>query len=248
MADRWFDGTYYKREITVNYMDCNTEKKIFLHYLMGLFSEVAGDECATKGQTYEFFFSHGTVFLVTRMSIRFHRVPLCNETIIITTWFRKTEGKFFSRDYDVRTAHGELLASASGTWVLVDPFEHKVLELDAYPGTRSQSFPDKAADSPECRKIVSENALPVIGYRPVYYSDLDCNDHVNNAVYSRIATDFLPPEYQRLEVIDYIVNFTRETNLGETFEIRGGETANGYIIQGFCDNVQHFASEFVFRK
>ena len=248
MRDRWFDGTFHKREITINYMDSNTEKKVFIHKLMGIFSEIAGDECFTKGQTYEFFFEHGTVFLVTRMSIRLHQIPVSNDTVIITTWFRNTEGKFFSRDFDIRTEDGQLMASASGTWVLVDPFEHKTLELDAYPGVRSESFPDKAADSPDCKKIVSDSPLPVIGYRPVYYSDLDCNDHVNNSIYTKIAVDFLPPRYQRLDVFDYIVNFTRETNLGDTLEIRGGETENGYIIQGFCNNVQHFASEFVFRS
>ena len=247
MSDRWFDGTFYKREITINYMDCNTEKKLSLHHILALFSEIAGDEFQAKGHTHEYFINLGMLFLITRMSIRFHRTPLCNETLILTTWFRKTEGRFYLRDCDIKSPEGELIASASGTWALINPIEHKAIE-PSENSYKHSSFYDVATDSPECKKIVTEAQLPVIGTRPVYYSDLDCNYHVNNGVYSRIALDFLPQEYQRLEVMDYVVNFTRETSLGETLEIRGGETENGYIIQGFCDNAQHFASEFVFRK
>jgi len=80
MPDRWFDGTYYKREITINYMDCNTEKRAFLHYILGIFSEIAGDESQAKGRTHEALVNKGRLFLITRMSIRFHRTPCVNET------------------------------------------------------------------------------------------------------------------------------------------------------------------------
>ncbi|MGI5985535.1 MAG: hypothetical protein GXY01_06175 [Clostridiales bacterium] len=247
MSDRWFDGTYYKREITVNYMDCNTDKKVFLHYMLGIFSEIAGDECQAKGQTHDFFVNHGKIFLLTRMSIRFHKTPKWDDTVIFTTWFRTTEGKFFLRDCEMRAPDGELFASASSTWALIDPVEHKVLDPDEYPGSRSCGFKQKA-DSPECKKIISESPLPVIGYRPVYYTDLDCNHHVNNSVYSKIATDFLPPEYRSRDLFDFVINFNKETKLGETLEIRGAETEDGYIIQGSCDGNQHFACEFTFKN
>jgi len=245
MSDRWFDGTHYKREITINYRDCNTEKNVFLHYILGIFSEIAGDESLANGTTYEGLKDVDMVFLITRMSIRFHKTPKCDETIVFTTWYRTTEGKFYLRDCDVRSPDGELLASCSGTWARIDINEHKVLEPKEHSDLSLSSFANKA-DSPECKKVVSDSELPVIGYRPVYYTDLDCNYHINNSVYSRIATDFLPSEYQSLEVRDYVINFSKETSIVDSLEIRGGKTADGYIIQGFCDGIQHFASEFTF--
>jgi len=122
---------------------------------------------------------------------------------------------------------------------VIDPKNYK------YGGT---DFFALEADSPECKKIVTEVPLPVIGKRPVYYTDLDCNYHLNNSAYSRIATDFMPPEYQSREVLDFVVNFNKETKLSDTIEIRGGEIIDGYIIQGYCADVLHFACEFVFRK
>ena len=245
MSDRWFDGTFFKREITMNHMHCNTENKVFLHYILGMFSEIAGDECESKGQNREFFADNGMIFLVTRMSVRFHKTPNYSDTLVLTTWFRATEGKFFFREFEVKYPDGELAASASCTWALVDPVGQKALDPSEYPGSSSRGI-DKKTDSPECKKIVPDMSLTILGYRPVYYTDLDCNGHVNNAVYSKIATDFLPAIYQSREVFDFVINFSKETKLGATLEIRGGETKEGYIIQGLYEGAQHFACEFTF--
>jgi len=247
MPDRWFDGTYYKREVTLNYSDCNTERRVFLHYILGLFSEIAGDESQSKGRTHEALVSTGKIFLITRMSIRFHRIPAVNEILIFRTWYRKAEGKFFFRDCDVKSPEDDLIASISGTWVLIDLSDHKIIEMGEHPIPNVKSF-SEAADSPECKKIISEAPLPIIGCRPVYYTDLDCNNHLNNTVYTKIATDFMPSEYQSREIRDYVVNFNKETKLGDTLEIRGGYSGERYIIQGFVSGVQHFASEFTFSK
>jgi len=247
MSDRWFDGDYYKREVTINYMDCNTEKNVFLHYILGTFSEIAGDEALANGTTYESLKDRDTVFLITRMSLRFHKVPKCDDTLIFTTWFRTTEGKFYLRDCDVRSPEGELLASLAGTWVRYDINEHKVLDPREHSNLSMHGRQEKA-DSPECKKVVSDISLPVLGYRPVYYTDLYCNYHINNSVYTRIATDFLPQEYRADEVADYVINFLKETSIGDTLEIRGGETSEGYIIQGFCEGISHFACEFTFKQ
>jgi len=245
MADRWFDGTYYKREITLNYMDCNTERKVFLHYMLGIFSEIAGDESQAKGRTHEVLINQGRVFLITRMSIRFHRTPCVNETLIFRTWFRGTEGRFFLRDCEVTSPEGELIASVSGTWVLIDLKEHRVLDTGEHPPANVKCFRE-AADSPECKKVVTEQTLPLLGTRPVYYTDLDCNYHLNNSAYSRIATDFLPHDYQSREIRDFVINFNKETKLEDTLEIRGGGGRDCFIIQGVVGDVQHFACEFTF--
>ncbi len=245
MAERWNEGIFYKRQSTLNYLDCNAQKEVFVHYILGEFSEIAGDECIENGENHGFFQRHGQVFLITRMSMKVHRRPHCCETLVFTTWFRKAEGKVFYRDCDVRTPEGELLVSLSGTWMLYDMEQQRVNEVENYSGARSPDCPLKS-DCPECRKIIPAAPAAVIGHRPVRYTDLDCNYHINNAVYSAIAVDFLPEKYIEKQLKEYYVNFNRETKLGETLELRGSETEVGYIIQGYCDGVLHFAAEFVY--
>ncbi len=245
MTDRWNEGGVFFRRKTIDYLDCDTEKKLFLHAAMGEFSEIAGDEVQSKGHSHAYLYERGQVFLITRMSMRFHRIPKAHETIVYSTWFRKTEGRVFLRDCEVHSDEGELLASGSGTWMLYGINEGAVISPDKLTCQGSTAV-NKKSDAPECKKVVPEGEPAVLGYRPVYYTDLDCNSHINNAAYNRIAVDFLPSEYRQKNIADYVINFNRETRLGETLELRGCEITNGYIIQGYVDGVLHFGSEFVF--
>jgi acyl-ACP thioesterase len=247
MPDRWFDGVYYNREITLNYMDCDTGQKVFLHYMLGIFSEIAGDESQAKGKTHKTLMQKGRVFLITRMSIRLHRTPAVNETLIFRTWVQGAEDRFFFRDCDVRSPQGTLIASISGTWVLMDVAGRRILGVESLRGAGNLRSGEKA-DSPECKKVVPAEPLPVLGRRPVYFTDLDCNYHINNTVYTKIATDFLPAALQNRETYDFVINFNKETRLGETLELRGGGDEDGYIIQGYCDGALHYGCEFIFRR
>lgn len=247
MAERWFDGTFFKRTKLISYSDTDTNKEVFIHMLLSVFSEIAGDEGISNGQLYEFFSERGMVFLITRMSARIHRRPRREETVVFTTWFRETKDNvFFLRDCDVRSEAGELLVSMSGTWVLLDMSTRRMLGQESYPGVMSLPHPEKLADAPECVKILPSENMESLGERPVYYTDLDLNSHINNAVYTRIAVDFLPEKYRGRRLRDYIINFKRETRLGEVLELKGGAIAHGYVIMGYVGDALHFASEFTF--
>ena len=153
---------------------------------------------------------------------------------------------FYLRDCDVRTEDDELLVSMTGTWVLLDTKTRRMLGPENYPGVKSKPFPEKIADAPECVKIIPAENMESLGIRPVFYTDLDLNSHINNAVYTRIAVDFLPEAQRTRKLRDYEINFKRETKLGEVLDIRGGETEHGYVIQGFVGEELHFSSRFTF--
>ncbi len=246
MAERYFDGTFYKRKTTLDYFQCNCDGEAYLHVLLGIFSELAGDEGDANGEDYKFFLKHGVVILLTRMSARIHRIPKRGEVVVFTTWFRQTEGNFFLRDCELRSEQDELLLSFSGTWVLINLKTHRLEEGLHHPGKGSQPHPEKVADAPECGKIIPTGEMTILGTRETCYTDLDCNHHMNNVVYTKIATDFLPDEFRCRKVRDYVVNFNREVRLGTALELRGCETGEGYIIQGWSGDVLHFASEFTF--
>lgn len=247
MAERYFDGTFYKRTKLISYSDTNTKLEAFLHVLLSGFSEIAGDEAVANEQTYEFYFDYGVCFLISRMSARIHRCPHRDETVTFTTWFRKVEDdRFYLRDCEVRAEDGELLVSMSGTWVLLDVKTRSMLGVKDYPGVHSKAFPEKRADAPECKKVIAPENSQMLGERPVYYTDLDINSHINNAVYTRIATDFLPEEYREKKTREYVINFKRETLLGQVLQLRGGAIDNRYVIEGYVDDELHFACEFTF--
>ena len=246
MLKEWYDGAYFNREFLFRFGDCDIQKTASLHSLMKLLSELSGEDYERRGLGYDTLAKSGQAMLLSRMRLRLSRLPAHKEKVVALTWERGMNGPYFYRDFEIKSEDGALLVSGTSCWFMVDIITREVLRPNALSEGKRQ-LEDRKSDCPECDKLKKLENLPLLGSRPVYYSDLDGNGHVNNAVYARIAGDFLPPEYQGREVRDYVVNFSKETKLGETLELRGGNSAEGYIVQGFVGGMQHFASEFTFR-
>lgn len=244
--DRWHHGGEFSRRVTFNYRDCNENYLVFPHYIFGEFSEIAGDELAFMGETHKETAENMQMFLVTRMSMRVHNIPRCNDTVIFTTWYRGSEGKINYRDCEVRSEDGELLISCSSTWMLFDFLEGCVVTSDKFRGNKNVTEIRKKTNAPDCIKISRDGTEIHLGTRPVYYTDLDCNSHVNNSVYTKIANDFLPRNYNILNINEVLINFNSQTKLSDVFEIYGRKTENGYAVFGMVDGIQHFACEFKF--
>lgn len=242
---RWTDNGTSNRKRFIEVLDCSENNTVYPHYIMGEFSEIAGEPYMAVNRPYHWFLERGQAFLVTRMSMRIRRLPLPLETVIFTAWTRGTEGKSILDDLEVRTEEGELLVSCTGIWKVVSLNEFRVIELGEVAGGLLPSV-DKAADAPLCKRITPNGEVIFLGERKIVYTDLDCNHHVNNAVYTKIAEDYLPREFRQHNLSEYFVNFVAPTQFGETLEISGAQTESGYIIIGSCDGAVHFSSEFIF--
>ena len=86
----------------------------------------------------------------------------------------------------------------------------------------------------------------MLGERPAYWSDLDANGHVTNAVYGRIATDFLPAEYHSRRLRSFAINFHLEVHPDDRLQICGEPEENGFFEQGITGNNTHYISTFRF--
>ena len=80
-----------------------------------------------------------------------------------------------------------------------------------------------APDGHQPGKLMLPEELPYVGSRPVYYSDIDYNGHLNNAVYGDILCDFLPGGMFGKRILEAQVNYLSETRFGETLKLYAGE-------------------------
>lgn len=245
MYDEWYDGAYFRCKSAFRFGDCDNRKKASLYSVMKLLSEISGEDYEGRGLGHTYLQKQRQALLLSRMSLNFHRMPTYSEKVVASTWERFAKGPFFYRDYEIEGENGELLVSGSSLWVLVDPISREILRPANLVKGLKQSDPRKS-DCPECIKIKKLDELPVIGYRPVFYSDLDGNGHVNNAVYGKMAVDFLPEKYRQKDIKYFAINFNMETKHNETLEIRGAEIENGYAVQGISDDILHFGCELGF--
>jgi len=243
VAEEWYEGVSFFRRFSLRFGDCDSCKRASLFTIMKLLSEIAGDDYEGRGLGHKHLLDQGQVFLISRMSLEFRRIPEYEDNIIAETWERTVRGPYFYRDYEIFSEGGEKLISGSSQWLLANPDSKEVLRPNSLTTGHRQSSLRKS-DCPECKKLIKPDNLPVLGHRTIYYSDLDGNGHVNNAVYGKIAVDYLPDKFRQIDMKSFTVNYNYETKADETLEIRGIETVNGYLIQGVCGDKLHFCCEF----
>ncbi len=243
MSEVWFEGKRFGRRVTFRFGDCNANKRASLYTLLKIFSEMAGEDYEHREMGYELLQEKGQAFVVSRQSIAIKKLPVHTQTVHCTTWERCTKGPFFYREYEIHTPEGELLASSESMWLLVEPATREILRPAQLFGGLPEMDPGKS-DCPDCKKLKRMDTSEALGERTIRYSDLDANGHVNNAVYTRIAADYLPQEYRERELSGFQINFCMETRLGETLEICGAPTDAGYFIQGVTGDTLHFACEY----
>ena len=243
MSEEWYDGAYFNRKFIFRFGDCDKTKNASLYSIMKLVSELAGEDYERRGLGFERLSKHGQVLLLSRIRFKFERMPRHTEEIVASTWERFDKGPYFFRDYELKTHDGEVLVSGSSQWMLVDIISRAVLRPSSLvEGGRQTEL--RKSDCPDCEKLKKADDLTFLGVRQVYYSDLDANNHLNNAVYGKIAVDFLPEEIRQKEIKGFSINYFSEVKQGELLEISGGITDTGYIIQGTASNSLRFGCEF----
>ena len=245
LSETGYEGRRFVRRFTFRFGDCDANKRASVFAVMKLLSEASGEDYEGRGMGHSFLWERGQSFIIARMAIEFDLMPRHTQTVLLSTWERGAKGPYFHRDYEMRDEKGALLAAGTSQWLLVDPLSREILRPAELFGGLPAENPDLAPCAP-CKRIRPKGELSFLGQRPVYYSDLDANGHVNNAVYGKIASDFLPEDMRKLPVKRLDVNFNMETRLGETLELYGGTTPGGYMIQGKSGSTLRFGCEFAF--
>ena len=221
----------YSRTVQIASYEVGANEKIKLSVLLRMAQETSEQHLGELGIGYERLKADGIVFLMTNYRLLIKRLPVHNDVLTIKTHPRGTVGVQFYRDFVVY-ADGEEIARIMQTSVSANPDTHKILRPKVF--LAYNIFQD-AKVPPEDRvdRLTVPEGLPLLGERPIYYSDLDFNHHLNNAVYGDVLMDFLPAEMRRQPLRKIQISYISESNLGETLKIYGGPTeGGGFFLYG----------------
>lgn len=195
-------------------------------------------------------------FVLSRVAVEVNRLPRWDDSVLVVTWPKRAEKLLALRDFVVlpddgsvedsygpvdqetleRYAAGDTpLVRATTAWLLIDTDrmrpvrpERNLAHVPINPGL------DSIAQVPE-RILVPDKPATSEQTRITRYSDIDQNDHVNNARYVEWLTDFLAAsamptaEHSLPAPRDLLINFTGEVKLGDQVEIRGREDSDGVV-------------------
>ena len=185
--------------------------------LCNYLQETAGRHAEALGFSYGDMGDHSWV--LSRLRIAFDALPAWGDEVTLHTWPAGYQRLFGFRAFELTDDAGHVLVRAQSAWVVFNVKRRRPARLPER--VQDLRLPDRALPLPlPTDKLTHSGSLERATTVPVTFSDLDVNQHTNNAAYIRWALDAVPPalhESHRLAAL--AIDFAAETTLGDAVHV-----------------------------
>ena len=160
--------------------------------------EAASGHCQLLKLDWETLAGRGLFWAVIRQRVQINRLPARGETVTVETWPMPTTRSAFPRATVAYDEKGEVLFRVIGLWVLMNPRTRAMvlpgksgISLDGTLRGAELAAPGSILPQPLCNTVC----------RPVGFTELDRNGHMNNTYYMNWLCDLLPSDFHEAHPI-----------------------------------------------
>lgn len=207
----------YTKEYEVMARDVDFQKKMKLSTIFTYFEDIAGLHAFNLGIGLEKISNElNLAWVLTRIKVEIIRYPIWNEKIILETWPHEPQKVKFNRDYFIKDINGNVIIKAASVWAIIDITTRELQKTDKLNFVYPEWNTEKAISGPN--EKLKPFCEPVLSYKKVIgCSDIDMNEHLNNARYLDYVIDCFTMEELKAYRADSIdINYLNETLPGET--------------------------------
>ncbi len=220
---------------------------------MNIAQELANRDAVRLGFGYDRLMDLNTIWVLSRMEVRFLRTPVWMETVEIDTWHKGEDGIFSLRDFLIRNENGtEDLVAATSSWLIINLKTRRIQRPQLlFNDTILLEKKERHAIETPCSKIEEPDRelLQVVGQKTVSVSDIDFNGHVNNAKYIEWAMDYLEPTLVTSRQVEgFRINFNNEAHLADHIDMMAARTGPlTCYVEGINEGKSIFRAEISFK-
>ncbi len=233
----------YEVSYRVRFSDIGRNNKLRLYNLPKWFQDSSIEHSESLGVGIPFLAPRNLAWLLTSWQIDIIRLPEYNECVQVRTWPFDFKGAFGYRNYEMRTSDGEVIVRSYAIWLHTDVAKMK-------PAKTSDEELKRYGFSPRLemeytpRKISLPDEMQTVDRLVVQEHSADMYQHLNNAMYVDIASDYLP---QEAEIKRIRVDYRKQMKVGDTMLILQKWVDEKCYI-AFCNENKemHVSTEFTF--
>jgi len=199
---------------------------------------------------YKDLLSKQKLWVLYALKIRIQDYPLWDDMIQLDTWGKSFDGLFAGRDFEIKNQAGDILVTASSTWMIIDSLSHKPCRIPDSFRTIPVMERSSGAGTPQRLKGL-DNAIKISSY-PVLYSHIDIYQHVNNSRYIEWCENLLPIDiWEHSEISELEINFLSESlpgNILDFYSDHADETIYRFTAQNKNTGREVFRADVRLRK
>lgn len=234
----------WSRTIKLRSKDVNMFKQLRTSRLLELFQEASISHTEELGWPRQTTLDCGFLWMIAMQRIEIERMPVYDETIVLTSWPGPMMHVLYPRQYRIEDERGNVLVRGSAIWTLVDM------------GTRAMANPDdhgvviggvEAGDElPLPRPIRAEECDREASFT-VPFSFCDLNGHMNNTRYLDVAEDHLAHAAEGADLAGFSVQYMSEIRFGDEVALCWREGIDSAFVEGARDGQRCFCISLEYR-
>jgi acyl-ACP thioesterase len=216
----------YSKQFKIGDTQVNAFDRLKNSQILALMQEAAGEHSALLGADKDSLKAKDLFWALIRYHIEIKRLPRAGETITVETWPMPTTRTAYPRATVAYDAEGNELFRGISLWVLMS-FATRAMVLPAKSGVTVDGC--VRGNELSVPGSLLPKALENCESRPVRFSDLDINGHVNNCRYMEWVDDLLNADFHeghcpKEMVICYLSEAREGENVEISWTLENGET------------------------
>jgi acyl-ACP thioesterase len=185
---------------------------------------VAGVDASSKGFGVEALQGQSFTWVLSRLAVEIYKQPMQHSTIDIATWVNEFNRLSSTRNFRLSEG-GELFAAGVSQWCMLNMESRQVVDMSLLRDTYERAMVEEASPIAAPQRLRPTEPTVTMS-RPVAYSDIDFNRHVNTLRYIELMFDAFPIDLiEQNNGMRIDINFIAEARYGETL-------VAGYIAEG----------------
>ncbi len=193
----------HTEEFKVRAHDVDAQQRLTIVGLLKLMQEASMTNAAQLNISVAELNQNNQAWVLLRKQVNINRYPEIEERLTVKTYPSGFDKLFAYRDYKVYDSKGQVVATASSTWTLLDKVQRKMSRIPESLYDLKPPAEETILDLPPKRLPKMEDICCKDEYR-VRYFDLDWNYHMNNIHYVRLFLEQLPMEYLSQHVMTQV--------------------------------------------
>ena len=189
--------------------------------MLDLMQEAAGRDASVLGFGYDEMISENTAWVLSRTRVCFHKCPKWRDSVVLKTWHKGANRIFYLRDFLLESPEGELLISATTSWLIIDLATRRMVRNTTLAENFDNSEMGDAIEEQAGKVVLPKGLEPeLVHTHKVVWSDIDTNGHVNNVKYAVWALDAVDYDILKEKSLkEMLINYDTEVMRDQTVEL-----------------------------
>lgn len=204
----------FTKEFEVYYYDTNKFQEATPLSIINYLEETAISHSEAAGLGVDRLKADNTGWVLNRWLFHMERYPKYGEKIVIQTWPSSFERFYANREYCILDAEDKTIGQVSSLWFFFNIERRRPMRIPMEIAGAYGINPQKVFDpsNAEIGRFTQADATKDFYVRR---SDIDTNEHVNNASYLEWALELIPQDiYEQYMLTSLEVEYKKETGYG----------------------------------